>query len=75
MPFYWSENGVTIHGGIDIIPDQYKDQARRHRDNVIRYTPIGCCVPPVIVAIGKTLDYVMGQELIPYFNQVLGEVV
>ncbi len=73
MPFYWSENGVTIHGGIDIIPEQYRDQARKQRENVIRCTVKGWQVPTLIVDIGKTIHYVIGQELLPYINQVMGE--
>ena len=59
MPFYYYYNNNITMGDISIIPNEYKEEALQQKNNAIYCHNLGYFNPPVVVDIGKSIQYIV----------------
>lgn len=70
MPYYYTENGVTIQGGISVIPEKYRNEARIHMEKVMMGRVMNRNVPAVVIDINKSYYYKLDEQLVPIFDHI-----
>ena len=59
MHFIYTNNDIVTHGDLSIIPKKYKKIALEQKKFAISSDNLGLFCPPVVVGIGKAIQYIV----------------